>query len=401
MTDSKGVEPIFYGILEGICFLLFFLSPLLWQWNRIDWWLSLVVCRALALGIVFLPSRLADGRGERCVYDALLYQIPFWFSALAFPLQEWQSGFALVGLALQMVLAIALLFLRRHFLWFTAEAWLYIACLAWVGCYRPPDLWLALALLGFGFTIRRSPKTYPGYQQLSPIQGVAVAAVWLVAVALTSMVSGLYIPLRTYLILGCLWILAVDSLFKLRLLGERRIEAETALPNSFEARIWLNAKLSLFAMVGWLASFFVLIDALPGAGAALMWCLAWARGVALISRRRLSTASYLWWVSLELSFIWAALFWTASIPGMILSSVALLLLNRIGHRIEPLDKIGAGFSKLKRRLEAELPIEAPAGFAQKIALEIKASRLDGDLSSYAPSGFSQRLLKRLRKDEEG
>lgn len=400
-------DPVFFGLLEGICFLLLFVSPLLLGPEPLRVWLAVALLRVVVLAAALLPGRAGGQRtrpSPQILVEATLYQIPFWISALFFPLRTGQSEHALMAIGAQLALSFSLALILR---WGTAlcgvETVVYLVSLGWVLAWRPAGGWLVPAGLGMLLTLRVFSGRRSWGWELTRQQALAVGMAWLVGFVFPWFEPAWVFAAGPTLLLWSMLIYlgAVVAVLQREAGGDTDVLA--ALPARRAAQAWLVGRRSAGALLGWLAMP-VLLIARPQDGIAwlLLFC-AWARGVELAARGWFNPDRVTWWAALEVTLIWLALSSTAGQAlGILALSVLLVgwVLARRSSPLVPALAIPSWPGQLEQRLRTELPQAAPSTFAQRLQAESASMVLDKDLAAQAPAGFRDRLMQRLRQADD-
>lgn len=409
MSESQQVrEAMFFGAVEAVCFGGLFLSPVVTEASLRDLWLLTaafrVISLVLCLGLTARPGQsLALTAG--CVGRGMLYQIPFWTSALVFPLRQNQSQLALEALLWEVGFMLILLPLPRM-----SRRWmlpvLYVS--SWIWLYgHVLEQGRAWVYLAFG-----SLTLWPGFAGPAPrildgnryLQAFGASLLWLACLGLTPLAEGTHRQgMLTLLLPWCLVCLVGIGVFDLaRRMTARRTqqEAEASLPEFCEGLGWLVRRRARF--------FGALIPLLALATSSgrdlLVWLLvltACQRALMLVSRGRSSPEVLAWWASWEFTMLWGAsrtgdsLAWAwlgvAALSSWMISRGRALAIESFQ---EPLNlRLGEG-------LRRGLLVPAPEGFAGQVTARLEPSvDLDEELVAIAPAGFRQRLLERLQSGE--
>lgn len=399
-------DPVFFGLLEGICFFLLFVSPLLVGPESLRIWLAIALLRVVVLAAALLPGR---GGGERTrpwlqiLAQATLYQIPFWISALFFPLRTGQSEHALMAIGVQLALSFSLALILR---WGTGlcgvETVVYLISLGWVLAWRPAGGWLVPAGLGLLLTLRvfSGPRSW-GWE-LTRRQALAVGMAWMAGFVFPWFEPAWAFTAGPTLLLWSLLIYlgAVVVVLQREAGGDPDVLA--GLPACRAAQAWLVGRRSAGALLGWLAMP-VLLIARPQDGIAwlLLFC-AWARGVELAARGWFNPDRVIWWAALEVTLVWLALGSAADQALGILALSVLLAGRALARRFSPLAPALAipWSGQLEQHLRTDLPQAAPSTLAQRLRAESASMVLDKDLAAQAPAGFRDRLMQRLRQSDD-
>jgi hypothetical protein len=387
-TDDEAARPLLFGGLEGLCFFCLFLSPLLAPSEPWRVWLGVALLRT----VVLMSASLAE---LFPLLRASTYQIPFWVSALFFPLQPDQFEHATRGLLLQAALFGLLLMSARFAPGLRVEVAIYALSLGWVLCWRPPGLWLIPAVAGLVL-----PALWFRDQRwsLSSWQSLAVGSAWLAvfALPLPGTSEALVLMWALLLYLGCA-ISALQEDFS------SRRESEWSLPSLGSARVWLTGRRSLSAAVGWAALPALVVS---NAQEALGWLLimpAWWRAVELSAGAWFNSDRLAWWAALEMTIIWIALQPTLAAAAFACALSGLVSLwahrNRRSLALSPAS-LWDDFGCLEAQLLSGLRYPSPDGFAQRVMEQMATVELDRGLAAPAPMGFRERLLQRLRQSED-
>lgn len=411
MSDAdttKDSEPLFFGFLEGLCFFCLFLSPLLAGADPGRVWIAVALVRVMVLGGVILPCRGASesaeggGKTRRFLGRALLYQAPFWISALLFPLTAGQTEHALSSLGLQVVLMVAVLLLARWGQNIGVESLVFVLTFGWMLGYRPPGLWLVAAALASVFTFRQFWSRPTWGSSLSPWQSLAVGAIWLVGLAMPVLGSSIAEPGATPLY----WVLLMQMgawLTTLQQEASENREGESSVPSPAMARLWLEARRSAMALIGWWALLVLVVQRPQEALACGVLLTAWWRALELATRGWFTADRLVWWVAGEITLVWLALETTVlGSAGVLVLTLAFALAVRsrraLGdghvHVVAPWS-----LARLEALLTSDLRKPAPANFAKRVWQEAASHELDTNLTAVAPAGFRERLLQRLRETE--
>jgi hypothetical protein len=391
-------DPVFFGLLEGMSFLCLFCSPL-FVGQKV--WLAIALLRVVVFSVVLLPGRAApspapDARSvARFLRQGILYQAPFWLSALLFPLQLGQAVHACQALLLSSFLLALLPWLVAWIRAVGAEAMVYLLTLGWVVTYRPPGVWLAFALVIFLATCR-GPWGRPWGWEWTNGLALAVGLAWLVVFALPPLSVPMFQSSATVLF----WILllylgAVMSL--LQSASAKNDEAEEALPLRQAASVWMLGRRSASIGLGWAALPALLVQRPEEAVAFLIFLSSWGRGLRLASRRWFTAERVVWWAAAEMTLVWAA-----EQLGLALS-MGILGISLLWLALEPMQRLARqpaathGLASLEALLVSGLRQTAPPHFAASVLRDTGSVELDTDLLAAAPAGFRQRLLDRLKK----
>jgi hypothetical protein len=402
-------DPVFFGLLEGMCFFCLFISPLFPLTDPSKLWLAVAILRVVVLGVVLLPSRGTGGGPERgesvrksshFLAQGVLYQIPFWASALLFPLQSGQAELALGALLVQCAMLGVLAPLARWGGALGAETVVYLLTMGWVLGWRQPGPWLALAVVGFFLTCRGPWSQKSWGWHLTPWQGLAVGLTWLVAFALPPLSVSPASHVGPLILFWVLLIYLGTVMATLQRESAVNIEVECSLPNLGGAQVWLLGRRSVVTALGWFALVGLVVQRPQEALACLVLLTAWWRALELSARGWFTSDRVVWWAALEITVIWVALRTSLEGGGVIL--VFLLVLSAWVHgRRRPLCVLAtavvpAHLAALERNL-ASLHQAAPKSFAARVMREAGSIELDKDLAASAPAGFRERLLERLRQ----
>lgn len=404
-------EPILFGLLEGLCFACLFLSPLLAGSDPGRVWVAVALLRIIVLGTTILPCRGAEplrkGREARLFLGhALLYQAPFWLSALFFPLSAGQQRYALAALGLQLLLTSLILALTQWTRIAGAESMVFLLTLGWMLGYRPPGLWLAGAGLGLLCTLRHFWCRPSWGWSCTPWQALAVGVTWWAAVAMPVLTSTRSqsgsVPLFWVMLL---YLASILNALQIEAIGNR--EVEFAAPDPRLARVWLGARRSFMTSMGWGALLILAIDRPQGVIACVVLLTGWWRGLELAARAWFSPDRTVWWVAGEITLVWLS-FETSLIGGAGVLALALAYALVVRSRWRPADHFeaapgsdsSASLAQLEDALRRKLRHAAPPDLAKRVLQESTPVELDATLTAAAPAGFRERLMQRLRQTEE-
>lgn len=404
--SGAGQEPVYFGFVEAVCFGGLFLSPLLPESTRVRFWILLVAFRmigalaCLGLGAVAkAPGPMASflGRG-------LLYQLPFWVSALAFPLATGQRASALTALLIQVGLAgllLVLSLLERRFLlpalYYGSVFWLYGTNLS------EPSHWICLGVgvltLVPGRALR--PELLQGNRFM---QGFAVGLAWLACVGLAPLGSEseratLLRVLLPWCLLCVIGLAVFDTVRRMALSRWSR-EGEWSLPALSDGTRWLAQR-----RLGLLATLVPLLGLVT-----LQWrdLVVWVivltacdRALSLATSGRTSSESLAWWASWEFLLLWGA---SRTAGPVVWAWLGVALLSSwLARRHNPMGvaEVNLSGEGLGEVLRAQLCLKAPENFAASVQARLEPSvELDQELRAAAPVGFRQRLLERLQSQAE-
>ncbi len=412
-SQSRASLPsaVFFGFLESLAFLCLFLSLILSPAGASGVWSLIASLRILVLGLALesrqssLPGRATRDwwyDGLRFLGEAILYQIPFWVSALFFPFGSQQTHFALHGLLLQTcgLIALALLVWSARL---GAEAIVYGVSWMWVGPWWPGSWPLGLALAGF-LVAWLLPRWRPRWvRRLTNGQVIVVGFAWLAVFGFAPVLSvnlGGILELVLYWIL-LLWIGAVAKSFQEE--ATPNLEVEGSTPGLSAGRFWFGGRQVLFATVGWCALLMLVLKEPRQFGVVICLGFGGLRALELAARGWFTSERWVWWAAAELSLLWAVdRSEFTYYPGWLLFSLVGWLWTwvRRGSRNSIIEEADA-FGELEDRLRNGLWFKAPEGFAQRLASEGESDlEFEQDLTAVAPTGFRDRLLERLRQGEK-
>lgn len=403
MSERRDMPiPIFFGCLEAMAFFALFIAPLLG--NGV--WLAVALMRTVVLSALLLPGRACREGSDwslSVLGQSLLYQVPFWGSALLFPLASGQTVAAGQAFLQQCVLFALLAATARWSRRLSAEGMVGLMTLGWVATWRPPGPWLAISgllviLVGIRGASSRRGVGWP----LSLAQSLAVGLGWMGGVALPPLAGQ---PGRGVMVLLWLFMLyLVGAICALQREGATVLEDETPLPGVAAARFWLQSRRTVMVAAGWAAVPLTCMQSPQEAVAGLVVLTGWYRAVELSARRWFTAERAVWWLALETTWIWAALLCPARESVAVLAgSMAYAVLTRLRRGLAetpeyeeaPLERV-----LLERRLREDLSLAAPPDFASRVRQVSDSVELDADLTATAPAGFRERLLQRLRQGAE-
>lgn len=408
-ATGSGQEPIYFGSLEAVCFAGLFLSPLLtgtgqgWLWMLLAGFRVVGTLACLGLGAIQAQVRAAGGFFAR----GILYQLPFWVSALAFPLAPGQTTAALQALVLQLGLTVLVLglALAPGSLLFPA---FYYGSLVWLlgGSTPGPVGWigLALGLLTLKPLGRGDIRLLEGSRFL---QALAIGLAWLTCIGLAPLAKEAERETLLRVLLPwsllCLSGLAIFDTVRRIARSRWQREGEWSVPALAQATRWLVQRRLVV-----LAGLFPLLGLMTSDWRHLVvWLLvatAWDRAMSVATSGRTSSEALAWWASWEFGLLWGA---SRTAGPLVWAWLAVALLSCwLVRRWEPL-VMGSPYSctgGLAQVLRTDLWTPAPDGFSASVKAKIEPSvELDQELRAAAPVGFRQRLLERLQAqpdDEE-
>ena len=415
--EAQGTlpDPIFFGLMEGLCFLCLFCSPFLSLPHPLMAWIMVALLRVVILGVVVLPARAAaqpPARGRdasatlRFLGQSLFYQIPFWCSALLFPLQAGQGDLAATALGLQTALLLLLPPLANWRRPFGAESLVFSLTVMWSMIWLPPGPWLGLAVLAFPLTWRGLRPLRGWGWELGLGQGLAIGVLWLAAIALPRMGPATSIPPAPPLLFWALLLYAGAVMGELQRETEVNGEVESALPRPRKARLWRIGRRSGSILLGWTAPVLLVLARPQEWLGLLLWGAAVWRAAELASRRWLDPERLVWWTALETTVIWFALRAALEVSVATLA-LSLVLTARLHWLVRDRSDISGlsswpGWSRTEQTLVGGLLLAAPPGFAARVMPQTESSvELEkSHLAASAPAGFRERLMARLKASEE-
>jgi hypothetical protein len=407
---SGIVDPIFFGLLEAMAFLLLFCSPFLAAWDPSLTWSAVAVLRGVVFGAAILPAAraapafLESGATARFLLQGCLYQIPFWVCALFFPLQAGQGAGAVQALLLQSCLLGLLPFLASSQRLLGAESYIFLLSLSWMLLTRPRGEWLILAVLAFPLTLRVGGARRTRWAALSPPRALALGFFWLAALGLPRLAAQAAGELPACLLLWSLLLMLVCLMQSLQEEAGEMGEVAESLPALRAGQAWRRARDSAPALLGWVALLGLQLPTAAHALGALILLTCWCRGVELSARNWFTAERQAWWVALEATLLWLSLRLDLKFSGLLLLLCGLYALGvrlaRREVRPVPLTVAGRAWGDLERTLSGGLMLAAPAGLAARILRESDSVELDATLTASAPVGFRERLLQRLRQAED-
>lgn len=408
VTASREAEPIFLGLLEGLCFLCLFLSPLLAGFGSDRIWNAVALLRVIVFAVAILPRRgpftTAPSMREVTLFlgRSMLYQLPFWASALFFPLRQGQGRLAVLALALQLALMAMLVPLANLAGRVGAESLVFLLTLGWILGERPPGPWLVVAAMAWVLTLRGVwRRAAPGWQ-MTCWQGLAMGVSWLVVFVLPTLsADGSGVGPMTFFWVLVLFLNAVAFGVQLESAGNE--ETELGVPNPRRARVWLVGRRGGVDVLGWVALLALVVQSPQEAVACVVLFTVWWRGLELAAHRWLTPNRTIWWTASEITLVWASLQGGGVGSALTLFLAVLLLvgLRLIGdHRYTSLEGGPTPLGQVEAILTSSLYMTVPDGFSRRVMAESDSVELDANLAASAPVGFRERLMQRLRKTGE-
>lgn len=403
-------DSLFFGLLEGLCFFCLFIFAFVLEAEPLLGWLAIGTLRVVALAGNCLPTRgVSRGRlsetGDvlRFLGQGMLYQIPFWVSALLFPLQVEQARYALMALLLQSLAFALLPWMGRFLPWLGTEAIVFLLALAWLDSWQAALGSTLPALLAFPFVCRKVGHRSGWGWQMTKEQSLALALVVLCVFVLPRLGAP---PSEFFASTILLWVMLLylgSSTDVLRGEAFGGDEAELGLPSLAGARLWSLSRRSFSVGVGWMLLPSTLMQAPQEWLAYLVLWSAWWRALKLAVLGLLSSPSLTWWVAFEATLVWAVLRSTPAQAlclsvGSWLCCAALHLWHRESASTTDCSETGS-LASLEEILRRGLLRSVPDDFKARLLQESAPGELDKSLTSTAPVGFRQRLLERLRKSD--
>lgn len=401
-----GAEPVFFVVLEGGAFAFLFSPLFLGLHPRMVGWSALVVWRAIALGVVVLPSGLAKGGDLGWLKRSCFYQIPFWFSALAFPFYDEQPGFALVALVLQSLSLIGLVGLTWQKKG-TAEAWVY--GIGWLSCLalRPLGSWLLVSFAGWAIVLGLVRRT--GYKVWDHASGLAllIAVICVGGGGASIRVDGLVTELGPLVLLIAGIILVGGLGDALQRLDDRRCEAEAVLPYLSAGRSWRLFSTFKALGGGWVAILALVSWDLNSVSALVVMLFGSWAGLTLSASSRLSPTGWRWWVVLLATLVWLAglrfgpgIAIFTSLGSLALYAVQARWDSRLSYEVK--SELGPESRRISGVLaRSHLRSPCPITLKDKVLAEVSHARWGTIQDAKAPTGFRKRLLDRIRRGEDG
>lgn len=402
-------EPAFWGALEVASFLLLFLSPLFSEATMVVLWYGMVYWRVGASALWWdsaEPEPLTMASRWKELGRALAYGVPFWTSALLFPLSNAQTVLMTRAFGLYLVLILS----ARVFTSFPRPGSPFFLAiltgLALSGFGAERSLVVASGLLSAAGFYGRDGRSHGAgslalsYRRLASVLvsgGWALCLVWVLTAAGTSQ-AGL-----SRLMLLWVFVVSISAHSVLRARGvaasrEAR-EVEYSLPSLEEGLRWRYSREMISEWKFWLG--FLL---------AVSWKEPWWLGLTLVSafglhiilsKEYLSSLHWQWWSCGQFVIYWGA----AETQGvtrycwLLLNALLALAiaLNSQRQSSTPLETVPVS---LEQRLHLALRVKAPEHLRREVLAQIEPSvDIDTSLQSSAPSGFRERLLQRLKDDE--
>ena len=407
VTVTREAEPIFQGLLEALCFLCLFLSPLLVGSSHDRIWVAVALLRVIVFAVAILPRRAPSATAPamrevaKFLGRSILYQLPFWVSALFFPLRPGQGRLALLALALQLALMAMLVPLAKLAGRLGAESLVFLLALGWILGERPTGPWLVVAAMAWVLTLRGVwHRAAPGWQ-MTCWQGLAIGATWLVAFVLPTLSadrSGVG-PVILFWVL----VLFVNVVaFRLQLESTGNEETELGFPSPRRARVWLVGRRGGVDVLGWVALLALVVQSPLEVAACVILVTVWWRGLELAARQWLTPNRTIWWTASEITLVWVSLQGSgASSAVTVLLAILLLVSPHLigGYHSTFLEDGPTPLGQVESLLTSSLYRSAPDGFSRKVMAESDSVELDTNLAAPAPIGFRERLMQRLRKTE--
>lgn len=401
-------EAAFWGGLEVSSFLFLFLSPLLSFSAMVVVWHGLVLWRvgAVACRMHFMEG--AVGREKlKELGRGLLYGVPFWTSALLFPLSVGQVEILTRAFALYAgLIFLTVGFARLGARWFPLSATaLTGSVLGWLdGSWHFCLLGLALA----GLALIGDRKPFSSALKFSPealrLGALTVSGAWAFLLAWTALAAREEHRLLPRALLLWLFVVAASVLSfpaVRRRAEERRWqrEVELSVPALFEGLRWRQAREIWWTWIPWSGYAMVV------SGHEIWWLGALVlSGLGLqnlLGKEYVTSLHWQWWCCGQFVFYWGIAGSVGSTKFGWLAVGGLLSLAIAKSTPAELHEEGASVGRLEKELRAGLLFEAPDYLKRDILAQAEPSvDIDSSLQSSAPKGFRERLLQRLREADE-